>query len=339
MFRSRSLNSSGDQAQLDSNAVWKAALLLVCVALVLFGTVVAVVVAANELKSEETLRPEIVLPLIVIVGVVALLVTLSVSAAMFRIFTISDREQALGLPAGSVQAVIALGLILIFAVVALYSSSASGKKEFTSTGVTETQLNTIPPTELAESHPEEGTSPVTYEVRRSVEDQDLKDINLQLLTTVSTLMVAVAAFYFGSKSVQEAGKIVTDASGPKRSLSIASPSSPYEWKAGLGQLNIRVNSEPANALLRWSIQNDPDGQLQNLEDGSFDYTPGQRYKKGGTAILQFEQADDPTVTAPLIVNFEGSDESEQPAEPVETPTPDPTVTSPPASPPPIARPS
>lgn len=296
---------------------------------VLFGTVAAVVIAANELKSEETLRPEIVLPLIVIVGVVALLVTLSVAAAMFRIFTISDREQALGLPAGSVQAVIALGLILIFAVVALYTSSSSSKKEFTSNGVTEAQLNVIPPTEVVESHPEDATTnPVTYEVTRSVEDQDLKDINLQLLTTVSTLMVAVAAFYFGSKSVQEAGKIVTDASGPKRSLSIGSPSSPYEWKAARGQLNIRVNSEPANALLRWSIQNDPEGELQNREDGSFDYTPGQRFNKGGTAILQFEQADDPTVSAPLIVNFGGGDGTQEPATPAEAATPDPTQVDP-----------
>ncbi|HET8814352.1 MAG TPA: hypothetical protein VFM51_05280 [Solirubrobacterales bacterium] len=304
------MNAGGDTGELDSNAVWKAALLVLCVAVVLFGTVAAVVIAANDLQHGQTLRPEIVLPLIVIVGVVALLMTLAVAAAMFGIFNMSDRGQALGLPAGSVQAVIALGLILIFAVVALYASSASGTEEFESTNLTQEEFEAIPATEIVQVSRTKSEGEVTYSVVRSIEDRDLKDINLQLLTTVSTLVVAVAAFYFGSKSVQEGSKAVTEAAAPKRTLNVTSPPSPHEWTGPASPLPIDVQSLPPNAQLRWFVVGD-DGQLQNVGDGKFEYTPGGLYDEGGSVTLKFEQVDDAAVNATLVVNFEGS--QEQPA--------------------------
>jgi hypothetical protein len=298
------MSAGGDASTLEDNAVWKASLLVVCIAVVLFGTVAAVVIAANSLQHGEALRPEIVLPLIVIVGVIALLLTLALSAAMYGIFRMSDREQALGLPAGSVQAVIALGLILIFAVVALYASSASGVQKLESTNLTEAEFNAIPPAEIAQVQRSVKGSEVTYDVVRSIEDKDLKDINLQLLTTVSTLVVAVAAFYFGSKSVQEGSKAVSEATAPQRTLNVTSPPSPFDWKGALSPLPIEIQSTPSNAQLRWSVVGD-DGELQNVADGKFEYTPGKLYERGGTVTLNFEHVDDPAVTASLVINFKG----------------------------------
>lgn len=290
-------------SSLEPHATLKASLLLLILGAILCSSVLAIVFATNELISRESARPEIVLPVVVIVGVVALLATLMVAAAIFGLFKISDREQALGLPVGSVQAVIALGLILIFAVVALYASNASGTEEFESTGLTQQEFEAIPNDEIVEMHRTGNGNAVAYDVVRSVEDRDLKEINLQLLTTVSTLVVAVAAFYFGAKTVQEGSKAVSEAAIPRRTLAVASPSSPYGWPKGAKTLLIRVRSVPPNAQLRWSVTNDRKAQLLNLEDGSFEYTPGERLEKGGAATLRFEQVDDPTVSAHLVVEF------------------------------------
>src|SRR5262245_35879414 len=104
----------------QSKSVIRVSVLFAWIALIVVGTVLMIVFATDHLEKDGS-RPEIILPLLVITGVVALLATLAITAATFGLFDISDKSQALGLPAGSIQAVIALGLILIFAVVALYA--------------------------------------------------------------------------------------------------------------------------------------------------------------------------------------------------------------------------
>lgn len=284
----------------SSQPVGRAFLLLFWIGLLLAGAVLLIVFAANELKDGGVDRPEVLLPLIVITGVVALMATLAVAAALFGLFGISDKSQALGLPAGSVQAVIALSLILIFAVVALYVSSSSGADQVTLTGLTPAELQTIPPAQIVSSTPQGSGAAVTYDVVRSIEDPGQKDINTQLLTTVSTLVVAVAGFYFGSKSVQEGSKAAIDAAGPNRSLSVT-PASPHTMQK-VEPLEIKLQSVPSGAQLNWSLHDDPTGKLVRHASGEFVYEPSEDMK-GKSATLVFEQVDDPTASAPLIVNF------------------------------------
>ncbi len=291
--------------------------------MILAGAVLLIVFAANELQSGEASRPEVLLPLIVITGVVALMATLAVAAALYGLFSISDKTQALGLPAGSVQAVIALSLILIFAVVALYASSSSGGEQFTSSGLTEAEFQAIPPSQIVSSTAKKENGAVTYEVVRSIEDPAKKDLNTQLLTTVSTLVVAVAGFYFGSKSVQEGNKAAIEAAGPNRSL-IVTPTSPHEM-GNAEPLEVKVQSVPAGAQLNWSLHDDAQGQLIRYESGEFIYNPSSEMAGSGkSATLTFEQVDDPSTSASLIVNFPETGADEDAAHPVEPgPEPDP----------------
>src|SRR4051794_15173958 len=60
------------------------------------------------------------LPLLVIAGLVSLIGILAVMAIAFKTVHLANQTQALGLPEGTVRAVIALSLILIFAVVTVY---------------------------------------------------------------------------------------------------------------------------------------------------------------------------------------------------------------------------
>jgi hypothetical protein len=282
------------------------------------GAVLLIVFAANELKSGDASRPEVLLPLIVITGVVALMATLAVGAALFNLFEISDKSQALGLPAGSVQAVIALSLILIFAVVALYASSSSGAEQLSSTGLTAEEFQAIPPEQVVSTQRTEENGTTTYSVVRSIEDPSNKDLNTQLLTTVSTLVVAVAGFYFGSKSVQEGGQVVNEgilaASTPVRSVTLIEPASPYTWKEGEEALLIKVQPVPAEARLQTQVQNDSELQLGEVSSGTFIYRPGSEVAKPGTVTLHFAQVDDPNISTTLIINFaeEGEGEAAKP---------------------------
>src|SRR3954454_9200915 len=71
---------------------------------------------AGAVASLSGLDNAVRLPFLVMIGVVALLGVLAAMAIAFKTMHLANQTQALGLPEGSVRAVIALSLILIFAV-------------------------------------------------------------------------------------------------------------------------------------------------------------------------------------------------------------------------------
>lgn len=152
---------------------------------VLTAVPAAVVVGATRVlhRNVNLYYPEYALPVILIVGLIGLLAVLSMMVAIFRRFRLVSPEFPLGLPEGSIQAVIALSLILIFAIIGVYlHATAQG------------------------------------------EQQD--EISTQLLTTISTLVVAVAGFYFGSKTSKEAAAAANRAHGESSAPAAAKPPGP-----------------------------------------------------------------------------------------------------------------
>lgn len=69
-------------------------------------------------KGEE--NSEIALPIVIIAGVISLLVVLGLLTFQFSVLNLTNKDEALGLPSGSVRAVIALMLLVIFAIVAIF---------------------------------------------------------------------------------------------------------------------------------------------------------------------------------------------------------------------------
>src|SRR6478672_10684003 len=78
---------------------------------------------------------EINLPLVIITGVVFLLIVLGLLTFVFSLLGLANAQEALGLPSGSVRAVIALMLVIVFAIVAifLYSDVSTGGRVLTAT--------------------------------------------------------------------------------------------------------------------------------------------------------------------------------------------------------------
>ena len=81
-------------------------------ALAIAGIGFIVAIAMGKLKTAQVFLPEIGLTILLIAGVSGLLVTLSLVVAIFAALNLSDSSQSLGLPEGSIRAVIALSLIL-----------------------------------------------------------------------------------------------------------------------------------------------------------------------------------------------------------------------------------
>jgi hypothetical protein len=96
---------------------FRAAGVIVMTIVVIFAMVGYGVVKLNEVKQ---LDDAVKLPLLVIAGLVSLIALLAVMAIAFKTVHLANQTQALGLPDGTVRAVIALSLILIFAVVTVY---------------------------------------------------------------------------------------------------------------------------------------------------------------------------------------------------------------------------
>lgn len=164
---------SATKAVLAKWGVGAAVIVLVMMAL-------AVPFALSIWVKYADLPTAVTLPLLAIAGVSVLLVSLALVSISFATFELSDKTQALGLPEGSIRAVIALALLVIFAIVAfaLYAS-----------------LSVPVPT---------GTT----------RDASSVEFAKQLLTLVGTLVTSLASFYFGAKTATSTQIVDTTKSAP-----------------------------------------------------------------------------------------------------------------------------
>ncbi|WBL77036.1 hypothetical protein I3J27_29015 [Bradyrhizobium xenonodulans] len=178
--------------------------------LIIWAAVILLVIAclgvAATLASGKG-PPEFMLPLLIISGVMMLLVTLALTAFVFSGVDLTDKTQALGLPEGSVRSVIALSLVLLFAILAvyLYSSMASRGKIFEAKGLTKeasAQLKErlLPGQFVLEQQVGDGTNATVTVQYRDTQNPASDDFAKQLLAIIGTLVTAVSSFYFGSKT-------------------------------------------------------------------------------------------------------------------------------------------
>jgi len=168
---------------------------------------------------------EVALPIVIIAGVTVLLLVLGLLTFVFSVLKLSNKDEALALPSGSVRAVIALMLLVIFAIVAifLYSDvSTSGKlqkiEHVTSTQEIELrkQLDIVVVVPEMKANPDSkveektGSSTVWYRgASRAAED-----LAKQLIVLLGTLVTAVSSFYFGSSSIAAVTKSPKNIGGP-----------------------------------------------------------------------------------------------------------------------------
>jgi hypothetical protein len=169
-----------------------------------------------KLLPERLLSDPYVVIVLLVAGFVSVTLLLYLGTIILRTAGLGTRGEALGMPEGSIRALIAMSLVLIFAIIGvtvLYSGL--GGETIESNGITSAELERLENVQIiAISVVDPAASPGTERFNvtaRSELSQAGHDFGLQLLSTVSTLVVAVAGFYFGSRSVAQATKTSNEA--------------------------------------------------------------------------------------------------------------------------------
>jgi hypothetical protein len=163
---------------------------------------------------------------IVLVGLALTVVFMAILAIIYSVMGVEDAKQALGLPEGSVRALLAFSLVLIFVCLAAFLFGEVNKNNQpvegkTLTAVTEIQLadlktNFVVASQLAKDQSgqvqyeqklggQDGKTPVNdiqhplYTVTYYPKgNKDAEDFAKQIFTTLATVFVSVVSFYFGS---------------------------------------------------------------------------------------------------------------------------------------------
>ena len=209
------------------------------------------------------------LPLVAIGGVVVLILLLSAVAIMFSILNLTNRDQAMGLPEGSIRAVIALSLIVLFAILSifLFQHISAGGPLLTLANLSDTERaqflrdhtdardvqsfvskdkdgqplvfkdNAGQPIKNADGSPK-----YLYDVSYRSTNAARDDFAKQLLVLLGTLMTAITSFYLGAGTVTSAVKAGSEASaatGPSPTLQSINPAS-HSIAADGGVLHLAI---------------------------------------------------------------------------------------------------
>jgi hypothetical protein len=164
---------------------------------------------------------------LLVAGFVTVALLLYLGTLVLRALDLGAPGEALGMPEGSIRALIAMSLILIFAIIGIQVFAAgSAGAELVSTGLTQLQIDAlradgaiVVSQALQTPVPAAPAEPLYNVTTRTVMTQEAHDFGLQLMTTVSTLVVAVAGFYFGSRAVSQATTTVAEQLRLSRSYS------------------------------------------------------------------------------------------------------------------------
>jgi hypothetical protein len=185
------------------------------VLVLLFALILWVVtIVLDRLRLKGTFLPENSLPIMLIAATVSLLLVISALVIIFGRLNLTNYRNALGLPEGSVQALMALLLILLFFVTAvfLYSDIGRSGADHHLVGISQDRFAAISTADLVDATSREVDGTPVWDVTiASPKSEASRDLAKQIVTTVSTLVVAVAAFYFGAKTSQQN---VAPAGGP-----------------------------------------------------------------------------------------------------------------------------
>jgi hypothetical protein len=151
------------------------------------------------------------LAILLVAGLIAVTLLLYFGTIIMRATGLQAKNEALGMPEGSIRALIAVSLILMFAIIGvtiLFAGMAGDPVD--SNGLTSAEIDRLENVQIVSiSVVDPAASPGTerFNVTARPELSDAAhDFGLQLLTTVSTLVVAVAGFYFGSRAVSQGAK-------------------------------------------------------------------------------------------------------------------------------------
>lgn len=155
------------------------------------------------------------LPMLSVGAVIVLVILLCAMAVIFASFGLQDTSQALALPEGSIRAVIALMLIVLFAILSIYLYGSLATGQLTQLGSMSEEARATLVKTFGERNVVAVGNGRNFDVwLRQTATQDGVDFAKQLLVLVGTLVTSISSFYFGSKVASQSSERVSAAVTP-----------------------------------------------------------------------------------------------------------------------------
>jgi hypothetical protein len=220
----------------DAFKKYAGAVLVGCGAIVAVGLLVGVFWLLTKLIPKDGSGS---LALLAIGGVVVLILLLTAVAMVYSILDLTNNTQAMGLPEGSIRAVIALSLIVLFAILSvfLYQGVSTGPLNVVDNLSDTDRLQFVRDHSSARdiqsgvmkdakgdplTNPD-GTPKNLYSVSyRSTNSTTSDDFAKQMLVLLGTLMTAVTSFYLGAGTATSAAKAGETAKTAESSPTVSS---------------------------------------------------------------------------------------------------------------------
>lgn len=193
---------------------------------------------------------------------VLFMAALAITAAIFSGLQLGDRGEAFGLPSGSVRALLAVGILILFVVFGLPLTSPTPSDNTNAIEQKPLALVEVPYDKLSEATSSYiaqkfsvivedygapstvspgATGSVTHpaKIRLLPPDRfsERLEVSKQLVTAIMTLMTSIISFYFGSRSVTDAIKPDPKAEGSSADLSLRRK----ELSGGLDSLKAKLS--------------------------------------------------------------------------------------------------
>jgi hypothetical protein len=192
------------------------------------------------------------LPLLAIGGVILLVLLLIIATMIFSILGLADKGQALGLPEGSIRAVIALSLIVLFTIPSVFHATA---RDIQSIVVKDKEGQPLV-TKDKEGEPlrnPDGTPKYFYDVSYTSTNATSDDFAKQLLVLMGTLMTAITSFYLGAGTATSAATAAQ--AGSSSAKPTASGISPGTFAIADGMLHLDIAGADLNIFTNVRIVN------------------------------------------------------------------------------------
>jgi len=292
-----------------SSIKWRAVFWLLVLATVEVLFVAGIGLIFSAIAESRDLGPEAFLTLLLLAGIVAFVAMLTTAVAVLAALNLTDRTQSFGLPEGTIRAIIALSLIIIFAMSSVYLfSQLSAQRQLRIVGLTAEQVAAIPGPEIMSTKINADDPDLRDIERRLPMTESSQDFAQQILTTTGTLVVAVSAFYFGAKSVAAAR-----GAAESPSLRILRPT---DTDVALGSeeksIPIRLESRPPGLAIEGKVDGEISKALTQVSHDEFVYA-----RPGTTPVkpiqLTFTLVGNPEIRKSVTINFD------RPKEPLKKP--------------------
>ncbi len=196
---------------------------------VLVLLVMVVPLALWALKSAGAYQPELTIGIVILAGALLLVTCMTFLMRTAWALGLENRQGELGLPPGSIRAILALLLVLMFVILSVF---LYWQTRTTSTVVRDNvradELAQLPAGRFVVLGSQGAGDELRFRVEMTMDvaSKESTDIAKQIVTMLGTLVVSVASFYFGANSVQAGARLIQDPPAKSPSTLGQGPGSP-----------------------------------------------------------------------------------------------------------------